>query len=222
MCKINKYEIFKIIKWLFAKIIIVVIIIIACCVVYLELQTENKKLIDIGTFVILTLTLIALIIYAYDTNLMASIANERWKRASILNTTYSMNQSTSNKSHTIFQIYNQSNLVVKAKVRCNFLVYGEPVTFNSAFEGKEVWCSLPYQSISGWFDIEKLLAEKNYDQNKMIQNRTDANRATQLTMNLEIEYRDELDNERKLPSVKHFFDFKELRWIPCITQKEGW
>jgi len=38
----------------------------------------------------LALTLIALIFYAYDTNLLASISKLKWERETVLSTTYEM------------------------------------------------------------------------------------------------------------------------------------
>jgi len=51
---------------------------------------------------------------------------------------------------------------------------------------------------------------------------TEGNRYEQLTMDLEIEFRGELGDERKLPSRKHFFDFREWRWVPHLTKQDDW
>jgi hypothetical protein len=44
-----------------------------------------------------------------------------------------------------------------------------------------------------------------------------ANRDTQLTMDLEMKFRDELGRSYRLPSRRHFFEFATGRWIPALT-----
>ncbi len=49
--------------------------------------------------------------------------------------------------------------------------------------------------------------------------RTQANRKEQLTMELEIKFRDETGEEKELPTRRHFFDFEREDWVPEITKK---
>ncbi len=55
----------------------------------------------------------------------------------------------------------------------------------------------------------------------MMPERTEGNRKEQLTMDLELEFQDELGESRILPSRRHFFDLDKWRWIPVLTQKNG-
>jgi len=41
-------------------------------------------------------------------------------------------------------------------------------------------------------------------------------------MDLEIEFRNELDIRRRLPLRRHCFDFKDWQWIPHVTKKDEW
>jgi hypothetical protein len=48
---------------------------------------SSKDALQVGTFVILALTLTVLVWYAYDTNAIARVTRERWQRDGVLGTT---------------------------------------------------------------------------------------------------------------------------------------
>jgi hypothetical protein len=52
----------------------------------------------------------------------------------------------------------------------------------------------------------------------MIAEATPTNIEHQLTMRLELEFWDELGSRRKLPPMRHYFDFVQWVWIPYITE----
>ncbi len=58
----------------------------------------------------------------------------------------------------------------------------------------------------------------------MIEERSANNEKEQLAMDLEIEFRDELGNIRKLPSRSHYFKFEpdEFRWAPVLALRGEW
>jgi len=72
------------------RVIIVVMLLVAAYVSYCSAYVLDDNILNIATFVVLTMTLIALIIYAYDTNLLASMDRARWEREHILESYYSM------------------------------------------------------------------------------------------------------------------------------------
>jgi hypothetical protein len=79
-----------------------------------------KDLLNIATFVVLTLTLVALVIYAADTNSIARITREQWKRQGVFDTNYKMTLGDKQKGtagRTVFRIRNSSKCMVRAKVR---------------------------------------------------------------------------------------------------------
>lgn len=204
--------------------IITLILLCGFCVVY-RACTLNMDILEVGTFIVITLTLVALIIYANDTNLIASITRSRWERESILQTSYLMEvipQDKNDKGRTMFHIRNSSNLMLRAKVWCNFQLYGQPVEYHDDFNGMNTWYMFPQQVNLGWFELAPLLAKKEKTIEQIINETTGDNCREQLTMDLEIEFRDELGNQRKLPKRRHFFDFKEWRWIPKFTQRDDW
>lgn len=174
----------------------------------------------LANLVILSLTLIVLVWYAYDTNSIAQVTRDRWKREGVLSTMYSMELvgKKGEAGRTLFRIHNQSVLVVRATVSCNFRVYGESIESSSAYDGKEEWLVFPQQTIQGWFEIESLLQKKGKNVAEMINKYTLENRETQFTMYLEVNFCDELGTRRKLPARSHYFDFERWAWIPIITE----
>ena len=70
---------------------------IAALVIWNAWPSKEVNLLAIGNFAVLTLTLIVLVWYAYDTNLIARVTVERWQRDGVLSTTYSMDLSQGSK-----------------------------------------------------------------------------------------------------------------------------
>lgn len=181
---------------------------------------QNADVLAIGTFVVLTLTLIVLVWYARDTNSIARATLERWQREGVLSTTYSMEivGKPGDAGRTMFRLHNPSPLVVSAKVACNFQLYGEPVDYHPLYDGKQNWLIFPQQVSIGWFEIAGLLAKKGKSVTDMIAEHTMDNFESQLTMLLELEFWDELGVHRELPARSHYFDFVRWNWIPQLAE----
>jgi hypothetical protein len=180
-----------------------------------------KDIVALGTFVVLALTLIVLVWYAYDTNSIARVTGERWLREGLLSTGYSMNitDEKGEAGRTVFQLQNQSALVVRARAACNFRIYGEPIkATDPLYDGENVWLLFPQQFSQGWFEVALLLQAKGKTVPAMITERTAANSQNQLTMMLELEFWDELGERRKLPARRHYFDFDRWAWIPKLAE----
>lgn len=191
--------------------------------VYSVLSTCTR-FIAVANLIIISITVIVLLIYAYDTHTIATVSQKQWERSSILGTTYEMEaiQAELGDVHTLFRIHNPSTLLVKAKVRCNLRVYDEPIDCSPDYNGKNTWYVFPQQINHGWFALNELLTKKGKTVQNMRTEMTPENRSHQLTIDLEIYFCDEEDNKRSLPSRRHFFDFAESRWIPQLTQKDEW
>ena len=175
---------------------------------------------DLGTFIVLALTLIILTWYAYDTNSIARITRDRWMREGVLATTYSIELvgEKGQAGRTLVRIHNPSTLVVRAKVNFNFRVYGERVDSKSLYDGQETWLVFPQQLSQGWFEIEDIVQRKGKTVAAMIAERTPVNREDQLSAVLELEFWDELGANRKLPGRPHYFDFDRWAWIPRLAE----
>jgi hypothetical protein len=188
------------------------------------LPTTAKEWVDLGTFVVLSLTLIAVIQYGYDTNQMTRITIERWQRDSVLATAYEMQLAQASQKgdagRTMFTLINHSTLVVRAKANMNLRVYGQAVQAGDPYDGKAVWMLYPLQSSSGWFEIQSLLKQQGKTVEQMIAEYADNNQAKQLTMLLELEFWDELGARRTLPPREHYFDFNRWKWIPHLVERK--
>jgi|SRR6267142_3729185 len=96
---------------------------ICAYVAWRESAAAQPRLIELASLVVLTMTLIVLVWYAYDTNTIARVTSDRWTRDGILATTYGLampGTSVGDVGHTVFQLHNGSPLVVRAKVNFNF------------------------------------------------------------------------------------------------------
>jgi heme/copper-type cytochrome/quinol oxidase subunit 2 len=185
---------------------------------------QKPDILKIGTFIVLTLTLFFLAIYTFDTNRLSELTQKRWERESILSATYGMEvtDNKGGKGRTGFVIVNPSNLMLWAKVWCNFKVYGTSVDYADAYNGKETWCILPGSRTNGWYDIETLLKKRGETVKKMISDYSEENRDNQLTLDLKIDFLNEIGDKRSLPSMKYYFAFNEWKWIPIVTGKKDW
>lgn len=201
-------------------IILVLAIIFTCW----EIRQPTTDATAIGTFLILSLTLISLIIYAYDTHIIASVTKKKWEQEGILSAGYSMDGINDKGGHgrILFRLTNRSNLVIKARVWCVFKVYGVPVECGDDFNGKSVWYIFPGQTSQGWYEIDALLVKQGKTIEEICSEYNGTNRSSQLTLELRIEFRDELGNKRVLPHRKHYFVFSDWSWIPVLTAKEDW
>ena len=198
--------------------------VVAYFIIHRARQKTNPDILQIGTFLILTLTLIALAIYAFDTNRLVRLTQERWERESIVLAKYALGivDQKGGKGKTGFILQNPSNLMLRAKVWCDFKVYGTDVRCEGGAYNGDIWTIDPGQSAQGWFEIEPLLKQRGKTVKEMIKDYSDEIRDKQLTLNLKIEFRNELGGERVLPSRKYYFVFNEWKWIPVLTNKEDW
>lgn len=182
---------------------------------------NEANLLSLANFLIGTLTLVVLVWYAYDTNSIARVTLERWRREGVLSPSYEMQLvgEKGSTGRTLFRLHNLSALIVTAKVACNFRVYGEAVAYHPAYDGKQTWTIFPHQVSQGWFEIAPLLQKKGKTVSVMVGEHSPVNAKQQLTMSLELEFWDELGAHRKLPGRKHYFDFGRWAWIPYLTDE---
>jgi hypothetical protein len=193
-----------------------------CAVVVLSIGAPGVKLLDIGTFAIITLTFTALIFYASDTNRLARITQAKWERETILYATYEMvgQNDRTGPGRILFRLNNPSRLIIRAKVWADFKVYGVAVDPGDSYNGTNTWILFPQQISQGWYQIEDLIVQQGKSIAQMQAEYSAQNRLTQLTLDLTIEFRDELKNIRKLPTRRHYFSFQDWTWVPDLTRKD--
>ena len=188
-----------------------------------ELTSPNPRLLELGSLLVLAMTLVVLVVYAYDTNSIARVTRDRWTRESVLATSYSLalpGASVGDSGRTTFQLHNRSPLIVRAKANFNFKVYGQPVTAGALYDGTDTWVVFPQQLSQGWFEVESLLKQQGKTVATMQAEVSEENRKRQLTMLLELKFWDELGVTRTLPPRPHYFDFTRWAWIPRLGEKE--
>jgi hypothetical protein len=192
-------------------------------VAWRELGSTQPRYVELGNLVVLVLTLIVLVWYAYDTNTIARVTQERWLRDGVLNTTYNLQLvgQKGDRGKTLVQLTNASNLVVRARTTFNFKIYGHPVTAGALYDGGENWLLFPHQLSQGWFEIEALAENKGKTVTTLISESTPDNRKSQVTMDLELEFWDELGERRKFPARHHYFDFGRWAWIPQLAERRA-
>jgi hypothetical protein len=186
---------------------------------YRELHSQSARPLELASFIVLALTLIVLVWYAYDTNTIARVTQHKWLNEGGVNVTYALQLDPQKGSagRTAVQLYNLSTLIVRARVNFNFRIYGQAVSAGGLYDGKDVWLLFPQQSTQGWFEVEELAQKRGKTVVTMMSESTPANRKEQLTMVLELEFWDDLGARRKLPGRPHYFDFDRWAWIPQIA-----
>ena len=195
---------------------------ICAFVAWHELASTQPRILELGQLLVVTLTLVVLVWYAYDTNSIARITQDRWIREGILSTTYSLDMTASkvgDSGRTTFQLHNASALVVRARVNFNLKVYGQAVTAGPLYDGTENWLVYPYQISQGWFEIESLLKQQGRNVAAMRSEVSEENRKRQLTMVLDLTFWDEFGVTRNLPPRPHYFDFQRWGWIPSLGER---
>ena len=110
--------------------------------------------------------------------------------------------------------------MVRAKVWADFKVYEHSVDPGDPYNGTNTWILFPQQMNQGWCTIEDLLAKQGKTILQMTNEYSDQNRLVQLTCDLRIEFRDEHNNSRKLPSRRHYFSFRDWSWTPDLSRKD--
>ncbi len=154
---------------------------------------------------------------------MARITKLRWAREGVLSALYDFEligqRGTSGK--TLVRFHNRSDLLVRAKLNCNFRLYGEPIMADALYSGKMKWLLFPQQMSQGWFELETLVQQKGKTVATMIAESTSTNRKDQFTMNVELEFWDEQGEHRNLPGRHHYFDFDRWAWIPELAERES-
>ena len=200
------------------------IILFALAAVFFILWVGNEwcrgtKGTDILSFLIIAITLAALVYYARDTHRIADLQEKKWMLEIQPRAGYQMEQDSANPSKTIFWLMNYSDFILEVRVWCNFLVYNMPTkSTDLSFEGERVWDVYPNQGTFSYFEIEPIIQTKGYSMEKMLEERTENNRQIQLTMDLKIEFTSDTKQTRTYPERHHFFDFESKRWVPHVTK----
>jgi hypothetical protein len=106
-------------------------------------------------FIVLSITLLVLIRYAFDTYNIAKINYKMWEQGAFLGVTYNINF-IENNCRTIIRIINTSNLSITATVNCNLKINDIEIQSYPQFDGTRKWKIQPMESVQEWFELEDL------------------------------------------------------------------
>ena len=118
---------------------------ITAYIAWLSWDAPTSNILNIGSFVVSSLTLVVLGWYALDTNTMARITKQRWAREGVLSALYDFDligqRGTSGK--TLVRFHNRSDLLVRAKAKLQLSAVRRPDCDRRPLQRKEEMASLP-------------------------------------------------------------------------------
>jgi hypothetical protein len=197
------------------------IVLIALVSILLDFHFCSNRFTAGGQFIVLSMTLIVLIVYAWDTHRIANTTEKKWEEDLKPKLLYEMVMNPKDPSDCRFRLINTTDYLIEAKVNCNMKVYGEPVSFSGAYDGSETWLIFPHQISEGHFSIDTVLSKKGKTRSEMILSATPENQSEQLTMDLEISFKSETGREREYPLRRHYFLVKQGVWVPELIAKNS-
>ncbi|TAL62639.1 MAG: hypothetical protein EPN88_13130 [Bacteroidetes bacterium] len=153
MTKLNKNII-----WIFFALIII-------STIYLTIngfESNEVDYVSIGNLIILALTLLVLLQYAYDTNRLANITQDYNLTPNIMHKLSSALLS-SDEYDIGFDLLNQSSFYVKAFVNIELKCYNDNINIpNDVYCGKRPWILPPNAFVHGHFRLnDNLLKSSN-------------------------------------------------------------
>lgn len=204
------------------RLLILLILAITVLSVFLNYLCSSYPFLDIGQLIILAITLVFIIAYVWDTHRIANATEEKWEQELKPKLQYGiiLDPNDPQRNRVLFRLINTTDYMIEAKVNCNFKIYGEPVAFPGAYGGTETWDIFPHQMSQGHFSINAVLDKKGKNRDQMIEERSGTNANQQLTMDLEITFKNEVGRSGAYPSRRHNFDFERLVWIPELTRPD--
>jgi len=169
----------KLPKWLWTLILLL----IGSCLIglYLRLFTECRILGDIADFA-LVMTLVALVVYAYYTYMLA-------KDAWTISASFALVPIPNNPYHFLFLINNHSKHSLNCWCNLNATVNGQKVSLDGFYGGKTSFDVQPFVVANGHFDIIRdILAKADLTVEEMKQKAGSANPKEQLYLNIQFWY----------------------------------
>ena len=175
----------------------------------------------VGQLIVLSITVMVLIKYAYDTYVIARSTVERGEQDLKPLVGWEIVPGDPEKRNTTipFRLINTTAYFIDALVFANFKVYGEKVNHGPDFDGSNVWEVFPKNLSQQFIYIDTLLSSKGKNIDNMIAEQNDGNKYEQLTLELRLELTNvDTGRERITPIRKYWFDFDRWLWIPYLTR----
>ena len=125
-----------------------VVLLIALASAGHSIWRDPNQSLGAGTLLILAITLVVLIVYAWDTHRIANATEQKWEEERRPKLLYEMVLARQGvrEGKTLFRLINPSDYFVEARVNLNFKINGEPVRYHPAYDGTEIWLVYPRQT----------------------------------------------------------------------------
>ncbi len=174
------------IKWISVVIILPVTLIFTYCS-----YDKGEGLANVGSLLILGLTLVVLIFYAASTYEIANVNRKTYEDNKLPVVSLNVNTAPdpANNYNTSIKLENFSAYNVQAFVKLNLKVNGQPVELSGAHSGEEPWPLTAHQAINSHFYIADVLARARTSMVSMKAQFSSENVRSQLSMDIEVYYR---------------------------------
>lgn len=168
---------------------------------------------DYAQTLVLALTLIVLIFYAFFTFKLWEVQDRQ-----TVPTVSCWLEYRAPARDTRFKIVNTSKGNVVAYVNLNAKVYGQVVDFSDYYNGKTPWYLTPGELVDGHFLIDTLLSKVGQTFQQMKANRNPSNQDIQLTLAINVNFsllkgNKPIEPLYENPTKKYHFNFDAEVWV---------
>ena len=158
-----------------------------------------------GTFIILSLTLVAVVWYTYFTRLLATKKDE----VTVVATIHYVPEA---RDLRVF-VKNPTNRYAKTRIWVNVKVYGEDTDLGPEYSGQTIWHLTPQFEIDGHFSLDNPLRQAGKSFDAMVTEACEEDVTKQLQLRLKVEWEDEDGEVGKLPERCWYFDFRKNSFV---------
>jgi len=178
---------------------------------------------DAASLLILTLTLIAIILYVDFTSQLASSEQERlqYETSAMVSPEFTVTSRAMPGEEPQFRMlvrfHNRSPHSVYGRVNFRFTISGNEVDYGPDYDGSTIWMLYPGEEVQGWIDFDALLAKGGETIVSMRDSYMPETRTEQLSLILEMNWRTDVGQWVNYPARRYYFVFDEFTWIPVLA-----
>lgn len=167
-----------------------------------------------GTFVILGVTLIVIMIYAYDTNRLANLQQNIYLTPNVIHQIDLIEVNEKNINVGL-DLINFSNFYVSALTFVQLKCFEQELFIpNEIYYGKSAWNLPPNLKVHGHFTVnDDFLKPANINVDEL---RKAADDPKALSLNIKINCKSIHGIELSIPETKYFYSFKRKTWVLIV------
>ncbi|GEM_PF-6398616 len=125
-------------------------------------SSADKTNTDKGTFIVLTLTLFALVWYSYETHKMVKIQYETYQASRRPLLSINVQSSQDVKHTTFFQLKNHRDYFTEVWVYAELRFNNQPRPISDHYNGKKSWLIQPKDGISAPIELPKVVFSESF------------------------------------------------------------